>query len=62
MKMTKKHDKKRLGQPFHPKVLAEAKRIVRGYTVVIAAHAGMGYMGHTVELPEVFGDGKTRNK
>ncbi len=60
--MKKKHDKRRLDRPFDPKVLAEAKRIVRDYTVVIEAYAGMGYMGHTVELPEVFGDGKTRNK
>lgn len=49
-------------RPFDPKVLALAKRIVRNYRVVTEPHPEMGFIGHTIELPNVYGDGKTEDE
>jgi predicted RNase H-like HicB family nuclease len=49
-----------IDRPFSPAVLQQAKRIAEAYQVVLRCEEGRWY-GRGLELPHVFGDGKTAN-
>lgn len=46
-------------RPFDTTTLRKARAIASGYRLVIEPESGVGYLGRTVELPYVMGDGKT---
>ena len=50
-----------IDRPFSAQVLKEAKRIVAEYQVVMHCEEGHWY-GRSLELPRVFGDGKTADQ
>lgn len=56
--MPKKTDA-RLDRPFAPRVLQRARRIARGYRLILEPHEELGYLGHCEELPTVLADGPT---
>ena len=47
-----------IDRPFDPDVLAKAKKIAAQYQVILSCEEGHWY-GRGLELPNVFGDGKT---
>jgi predicted RNase H-like HicB family nuclease len=49
---------KKLNRPFPPAVLSRAKKIADKYEIIISVEEGR-YFGKGVEMPYVFGDGKT---
>ena len=49
---------KKLNKPFNKTVLATAKKIAEKYEVIISSEKGEWY-GRGLEMPNVFGDGKT---
>ncbi len=53
-----KQSAKAIDGPFPPHVLKEAKRIAAEYQIIVHCEAGYWY-GRSLELPHVFGDGKT---
>lgn len=50
---------KAVDRPFDPKVLARATRLVAAYRIILEADEDVGFVGHALELPTVFGDGAT---
>jgi predicted RNase H-like HicB family nuclease len=50
-----------IDRPFAPHVLKEAKRIAAAYQVILHCEDGHWY-GRGLELPNVFGDGKSVNQ
>lgn len=48
-----------LRRPFTRGNLDRAREIVASYTIVLEPCEGGGYVGHTRELPGVFGNGRT---
>jgi len=50
-----------IDRPFSPKVLARAREIARQYQVILSCEEGHWY-GRGLELPHVYGDGKTVNQ
>jgi predicted RNase H-like HicB family nuclease len=52
---------KKLDRPFDKKILAKAKKIATQYEVIMSFEDGAWY-GKGVEMPTVFGDGKTPNE
>ena len=52
---------KGIDRPFAPEVLAQAREIARQYQVIVSCEEGHWY-GRGLELPHVFGDGKTANQ
>ena len=50
--------KKPIDRPFDPAILAEARRIVGEYKIILEFEDGEWY-GHGLELPHAYGDGKT---
>jgi predicted RNase H-like HicB family nuclease len=53
-----KSSKALLARPFDPATLAMAAKIADGYRVILAHEGGM-WFGSGVEMPDVFGEGKT---
>ncbi len=51
---------KNLDRPFDKKILATARKIAAQYEVIMSFEDGEWY-GRGVEMPTVFGDGKTPN-
>jgi predicted RNase H-like HicB family nuclease len=51
---------KKLDRPFDKKILAKARKIAAQYEVIMSFEDGQWY-GKGVEMPTVFGDGKTPN-
>jgi predicted RNase H-like HicB family nuclease len=49
---------KKLKKPFNKDILATAKKIARKYEVIMSFENGEWY-GRGLEMPNVFGDGKT---
>jgi len=49
---------KKLNRPFSPAILNRAKKIADKYEIIILVEDGL-YFGKGVEMPYVFGDGKT---
>ena len=47
-----------IDRPFSPQVLKAAKRIAAEYQIIVHSDAGHWY-GRSLELPHVFGDGKS---
>ena len=47
-----------ISRPFAPKVLAEAQTVASEYQVILQYEEGYWY-GRGLEMPHVFGDGKT---
>jgi predicted RNase H-like HicB family nuclease len=56
-----KESAKSIDRPFSPNVLKEAKGIAQRYQVILSCEEGHWY-GRGLELPNVFGDGKTANQ
>ena len=52
---------KNITGPFAPGIIAQAKRIVQQYDIVLRYEDGEWY-GHALEYPEAMGDGKTAEK
>jgi len=52
---------KGIERPFAPEVLARAREIAGQYQVIVSCEEGHWY-GRGLELPRVFGDGKTANQ
>lgn len=48
-----------LDRPFDPEVLARAQELARKYRIVLEPDANCGYVGSSLELPNVFADGPT---
>jgi predicted RNase H-like HicB family nuclease len=53
-----KESAKAIDRPFSAQVLKEARRIAAEYQIIVHCEAGHWY-GRSLELPHVFGDGKT---
>ena len=53
-----KKSAKAIDRPLSPQVLQEAKRVAAAYQIIVHCEAGHWY-GRSLELPRVFGDGKT---
>jgi len=53
-----KSSKAALRRPFDPEIEAMAAKIADGYRVILAHEGGM-WFGSGVEMPEVFGEGRT---
>jgi predicted RNase H-like HicB family nuclease len=49
---------KKMNKPFNKDILATAKKIARKYEVIMSFENGEWY-GRGLEMPNVFGDGKT---
>lgn len=52
---------KKLNKPFDKKILAEAKKAVDKYEIILT-HANNEWYGKILEIPTVLGDGKTPDK
>lgn len=48
-----------LGRPFEASVLRRAKKIALTYRLVFEPEPELGFLGRSVEMPFVMGDGKT---
>ena len=58
----KKHARKdelRLDRPFDPPILRRAREIASQYRIILEPNEEVGYMGNSIEMPNVWGDGKT---
>ncbi len=49
---------KAVKEPFAPEILAQAQEIAEQYQIIVSCEEGHWY-GRGLELPRVFGDGKT---
>ncbi|MGD0898380.1 MAG: hypothetical protein ABR915_11130 [Thermoguttaceae bacterium] len=58
MSVKSKTSARAIDRPFPPAVLREAKKIAGRYQVILSCEEGHWY-GRGLELPNVFGDGKT---
>jgi predicted RNase H-like HicB family nuclease len=56
-----KESAKAIDRPFRPEVLKQAQRIAEQYQVILSCEEGHWY-GRGLEMPNVFGDGKTVNQ
>jgi len=61
MSAKSRESRKAIDRPFAPDVLKQAKRIAERYQVILSCEEGHWY-GRGLELPHVFGDGKTVNR
>ena len=48
-----------LARPFDPKVLKQARDLAAQYRIILEPNDEVGFMGNSVEMPNVWGDGKT---
>ncbi len=60
-KSRKSANGKRIDRPFAPKVLSRAREIAEQYQVIVSCEEGHWY-GRGLELPNVFGDGRTASQ
>jgi len=51
-----------LDRPFDPQILRRARKIASKYRLIIEPEEDLGYLASAVELPNVWGDGKTAEK
>jgi predicted RNase H-like HicB family nuclease len=58
MSVKSRESVKALDRPFAPEVLTKAKKVAAEYQVILSCEEGHWY-GRGLELPNVFGDGKT---
>ena len=61
MSVKSKKSAKAIDRPFDADVTAKAKAIAQEYQVIVACEDGHWY-GRGLEMPRVFGDGKTANQ
>jgi predicted RNase H-like HicB family nuclease len=50
-----------LSRPFDPHILARAREIANKYRIVLEPGENSGYVGTSLEMPGVMGDGTTPN-
>jgi predicted RNase H-like HicB family nuclease len=50
---------RRANRPFDPVTWAESKKIVGAYRIIIQEHPRLGFVGSSIELPNIFVDGRT---
>ncbi len=53
---------KALDRPFEAAILRRAKRMAEQYRLILEPDDEVGFVGHAVELPNVFADGRTANE
>lgn len=53
---------KALDRPFEPAVLRRAQRTAKQYRLILEPDEELGFVGHALELPNVFADGSTANE
>ncbi len=53
---------KALDRPFEPAVLRRAQRTAKQYRLILEPDKELGFVGHALELPNVFADGSTANE
>jgi len=60
-KRSLKHNKRALplDRPFDPAILQQAREIASQYRLILEPNDELGYMGTSIEMPLVWGDGKT---
>ncbi len=58
---SKKSAGKKVDRPITPKIMERAQAIARQYQVIVSCEEGQ-WFGRGLELPRVFGDGKTANQ
>jgi predicted RNase H-like HicB family nuclease len=46
-------------EPFEKDILGKAMKLAKGYHIVLEKSERLGFMGSSVELPNVYADGKT---
>ena len=46
-------------RPFDPAVLRHARKIAEQYRIVLEVNEELGYIGSSIEMPNVFADGKS---
>jgi predicted RNase H-like HicB family nuclease len=51
-----------LDRPFDPAILARASELARQYRLVLEPEKDLGFMGHCMEFPHAWGDGRTPDK
>lgn len=56
---TRTRSKSALDRPFAPGVLKRAKDLAVKYRLILEPNHELGFMGTSIEMPLVFGDGKT---
>ena len=61
MSVKSKESAKAIDHPFPPEVVKQAKQIADRYQVILSCEEGHWY-GRGLELPNVYGDGKTVNE
>lgn len=64
-KSTKRQEKSKgevVDRPFDPVILERAKEIARHYQIVLEPDEDCGYVGSSLEMPSVYGDGLTANE
>jgi predicted RNase H-like HicB family nuclease len=54
-----KKTNKDLNRPFDPAILEKAREIVSKYQIVLQPDGDCGYVGSSLEMPGVMGDGQT---
>ena len=56
---TKNRSNVPLDRPFAPIVLKQARELANQYRLILEPNDELGFMGTSIEMPLVFGDGKT---
>lgn len=51
-----------LDRPFDPAILKQAHEIAASYRLILEPNDEVGYMGTSLEMPNVWGDGRTPDK
>ena len=50
---------KKASTPFPSKILSEAKAIASNYRILVEKHKKLGYIGSSIDLPNIYVDSKT---
>jgi len=58
----KKADKPAIDRPFDSKTLKKAGEIASRYRLILEPDDEVGFIGRSLELPNIFADGKTPDK
>jgi predicted RNase H-like HicB family nuclease len=58
-KPSRKKNADHLDRPFEPAIIRRAKQIAAQYRIILEPDVDVGFLGNVVELPLVWGDGKT---
>lgn len=53
---------KRLDRPFDSAVLSRARKLAEKYRIVLEPHEQVGFIGSSLELPNVYADAKTADE